>query len=82
MLLQRRAVASCVAVGGVVGACASASAQLLLVCGLVSGLSTAGRLPPETPKVLSKVAFEVCIPAFLLARVAGTMATQVRFEAS
>lgn len=59
---------------GVMGASASASWQLLLVCLAVGWLLDRGTLPPETASVLSKVSFNLLIPCMLFTKVASTLA--------
>eukprot|EP00898_Chlorokybus_atmophyticus_P000668 jgi/Chlat1/1601/Chrsp124S01862 len=60
----------------VLSASCSASLKLFLICGTVAWLMQSKRLPAATPSVLSAVAFKTFIPAFLLSKVAATLASQ------
>ena len=52
-----------------------AACKLVLICGLISWMTATERLPAETPVVLSKLAFNLVLPAFLCSKVATTMAS-------
>jgi hypothetical protein len=52
-----------------------AACKLVLICGLVCWMTATERLPAETPVVLSKLAFNLVLPAFLCSKVAATMAS-------
>lgn len=61
---------------GVLGATINASAKLFLICAAVGWLLRSGRIPNSTSTVLSKVSFEILIPAMLFTKVASTLAAQ------
>ena len=58
----------------VLAAALLAVAKLCLTCALVGHLLREGRLPPALPGVLSQLAYELLLPAFLLSRLATTLA--------
>ncbi|EFN50869.1 hypothetical protein CHLNCDRAFT_59420 [Chlorella variabilis] len=53
---------------GVLGATINASAKLFLICAAVGWLLRSGRIPNSTSTVLSKVSFEILIPAMLFTK--------------
>ena len=57
----------------VAAACAAATFKIMLLCAIVARLVESGRLPRETPVVLSKLAFNVCLPTYMCTRVAATL---------
>ena len=59
----------------VAAACAAATFKIVLLCVVVARLIEADRLPRETPVVLSKLAFNVCLPTYMCTRVAATLNT-------
>ena len=59
----------------VAAACAAATFKIMLLCVVVARLIEADRLPRETPVVLSKLAFNVCLPTYMCTRVAATLNT-------
>ena len=57
----------------VAAACAAATFKIVLLCAVVARLIETRRLPKETPVVLSKLAFNVCLPTYMCTRVAATL---------
>jgi predicted permease len=57
----------------VAAACAAATFKIVLLCVVVKRLIETDRLPKETPVVLSKLAFNVCLPTYMCTRVAATL---------
>ena len=57
----------------VAAACAAATFKIVLLCVVVARLIETDRLPKETPIVLSKLAFNVCLPTYMCTRVAATL---------
>jgi hypothetical protein len=51
-----------------------ATFKLGLICSIMVYVVRQGRLPPETPSVLSKLAFNVTIPCMLVTKTAETLA--------
>ena len=47
----------------------------MLLCVVVARLIETERLPRETPVVLSKLAFNVCLPTYMCTKVAATLNT-------
>ncbi|KAL4855619.1 hypothetical protein ACK3TF_003943 [Chlorella vulgaris] len=61
---------------GVLSATLNASAKLAIICAAVGWLLRSGRIPNSTATVLSKVSYEIMIPAMLFSKVAQTLAAQ------
>lgn len=59
----------------VAAACAAATFKIVLLCVVVARLIETERLPRETPVVLSKLAFNVCLPTYMCTKVAATLNT-------
>ena len=59
----------------VAAACAAATFKIVLLCVVVARLIETDRLPRETPVVLSKLAFNVCLPTYMCTKVAATLNT-------
>ena len=58
---------------GVAAACTTATFKIVVLCVAVGRLMRGGALPRETPVVLSKLAFNVLLPAYMCTRVALTL---------
>lgn len=54
-------------------ATATATFKMVALCAVITGLMREGKLPLETPVVVSKLAFNVMLPAYLCTRVAATL---------
>ena len=54
-------------------ATATATFKVVALCVVITGLMREGKLPLETPVVVSKLAFNVMLPAYLCTRVAATL---------
>ncbi|OUS45831.1 AEC family transporter: auxin efflux [Ostreococcus tauri] len=54
-------------------ATATATFKMVALCAVITGLMRDGKLPLETPVVVSKLAFNVMLPAYLCTRVAATL---------
>lgn len=61
---------------GILGATTRASLKLGIICAIVGWLFKMKRLPSDTSNVLSKVAFNLCIPAALFINVAQILTAQ------
>lgn len=61
---------------GILTATTKASLKLGLICAIVGWLFKTNRLPHDTSQVLSKVAFNLCIPAALFINVAKILTQQ------
>ncbi|PRW21016.1 auxin efflux carrier family [Chlorella sorokiniana] len=58
----------------VLAATTNASFKLFLICAVVGWLLKTGRIPNSTATVMSKISFELLIPAMLFSKVAATLA--------
>lgn len=58
---------------GVCVACTTAVFKIVALCFFIGRLMSSGRLPRETPVVLSKLAFNVLLPTYMCTRVAATL---------
>ena len=54
-------------------ATSTATFKVVALCAVITGLMREGKLPLETPVVVSKLAFNVMLPAYLCTRVAATL---------
>lgn len=54
-------------------ATSTATFKVVALCVVITGLMREGKLPLETPVVVSKLAFNVMLPAYLCTRVAATL---------
>ena len=58
---------------GIMRATSTATFKVVALCVLITGLMREGKLPLDTPVVVSKLAFNVMLPAYLCTRVAATL---------
>ena len=58
---------------GVCAACTTATFKIVALCVVVGRLMRAGKLPRDTPVVLSKLAFNLLLPTYMCTRVAATL---------
>ena len=54
-------------------ACTTATFKIVALCLIIGRLMRSNTLPRETPVVLSKLAFNVLLPAYMCTRVAATL---------
>ncbi|KFM25929.1 hypothetical protein F751_4181 [Auxenochlorella protothecoides] len=60
---------------GVLGAAASVSVKLIMICSVVAWLLRTERIPADTATTLSKLAYHLLIPCLMFVRVSGTLST-------